>query len=91
MKVQDYTKLKEKAELLKVLGHPVRLCIIMGLVGKECNVSTIQGCLDLPQPVISQHLAALKKKGIIKGERDGTSIYYRVIDDTVKALIDVLL
>ena len=60
--MKDYTKLKEEAGLLKALGHPIRLCIVAGLLGRECNVSTMQECIKLPQPVISQHLAVLKFK-----------------------------
>lgn len=85
--VQNYTKLKDKAQLLKVLGHPVRLCIVTGLLGEECNVTTMQECLDLPQPIISQQLAKLKKNGIISGQRRGTEIIYRVIDERVKGII----
>lgn len=88
--MQDYTKLSDKAEILKVLGHPLRLCIVAGLLGKECNVSTMQECVQLPQPVISQHLAILKSKGIIKGERRGKEIVYGVSDPRVKGIIEHL-
>lgn len=87
MIVQNYTSLKDKAQLLKILGHPVRLCIVSGLLGQECNVTTMQECLDLPQPIISQQLAVLKKSGIIAGQRRGTAIIYRVVDERVKGII----
>jgi ArsR family transcriptional regulator len=88
--VLDYTKLNAKAEILKVLGHPLRLCIVAGLLGKECNVSTMQECVKLPQPIVSQHLAILKRKGIIKGERRGKEVVYSVIDPRVKGIIEQL-
>jgi DNA-binding transcriptional ArsR family regulator len=56
-RLADYER---KAELLKILGHPVRLCIVNGLITKECNVTGIQDCLKLPQSTISQHLGILK-------------------------------
>lgn len=88
----DYKALEEIAELLKVLGHPVRLCIVRGLIEKGCcNVSFMQSCLDVPQSTISQHLQKLKAAGIIEGERKGLEINYRVIDDRVISIIDVLL
>ena len=62
-RLADYER---KAELLKILGHPVRLCIVNGLITKECNVTGIQECLGLPQSTISQHLGILKAHGIIK-------------------------
>ncbi|GAA3321904.1 hypothetical protein GCM10020331_039680 [Ectobacillus funiculus] len=54
--------MKNNAELLKVLAHPVRLCIVKGLIERgPSNVSTMYTCLNMPQSTISQHLAKLKK------------------------------
>lgn len=87
----DIQILDEKSEILKVLGHPVRLCIVRGLINEgENNVSYMQGCLDLPQSTISQHLSKLKAAGIIEAERKGTEVFYRVSNkdavDIVKAI-----
>ena len=63
-----FDKTKEfgkEAEMLKVLGHPIRLKIVAGLCTQECNVKHIWECLGLPQATVSQHLALLKNKGII--------------------------
>jgi len=82
---------KEKAELLKVLAHPVRLCIVRGLMAKdECNVSHIQNCLEMPQSTISQHLSKLRSAGIIEGRRCGLEVYYSVINEDVKKIVQVL-
>lgn len=82
---------EEKAELLKALSHPVRLCIIKGLleVGGS-NVTNMYSCLNMPQSTISQHLAKLKSLGIIVGERNGLEITYKVCNDDVKEIIKVL-
>ncbi|MCF6097162.1 metalloregulator ArsR/SmtB family transcription factor [Thermovorax subterraneus] len=82
---------EEKAELLKVLGHPVRLCIVKNLIEqKSANVTQIQNCLKTPQSTISQHLAKLKASRIIEGRREGTEVHYSVVDENVKRLIEVL-
>jgi len=83
-------ELTKKSELLKALGHPTRLCIVKELIEKENNVSKIQECLDLPQSTTSQHLFKLKAAGIIKGERNGLEISYRVVDEDAKNIIKVL-
>ncbi|MCY6484637.1 metalloregulator ArsR/SmtB family transcription factor [Clostridium aestuarii] len=81
----------EMAELLKVIAHPVRLCIIRGLINKgKCNVSTMQHCLDIPQPTVSRHLQKLKSCGIIKGERKGLEINYTVCNEKIIQLISLL-
>lgn len=82
---------ERKAEILKTLGHPVRLCIVNGLLTKSCNVTGIQECLKLPQSTISQHLGILKARGIIKGERNGLEIIYSVVDEDVKRLIKAFM
>ena len=57
----DKKVLEEKAMILKVLSHPIRLCIIKGLLDKGSNnVSFMQECLDIPQSTLSQHLSKLK-------------------------------
>ncbi len=71
--------LTEKAEILKALSHPVRLCIVRNLVEiGGCNVSKMQNCLAMPQSTISQHLTKLKAAEIIEGKRTGTEITYQV-------------
>lgn len=90
MKTEKYI-LEEKAELLKALGHPIRLCIIKGLLEEgENNVSFMQSCLDIPQSTLSQHLGKLRVLGIIEGVRKGTEIYYRVSNPEAIEIIKAL-
>ena len=67
-----------ESEILKVLGHPIRLKIVAGLLSQLCNVKKIWECLALPQATVSQHLALLKNKNIITGCREGVEVYYKV-------------
>jgi ArsR family transcriptional regulator len=67
-----------ESEILKVLGHPIRLKIVAGLMTESCNVKKIWECLGLPQATVSQHLALLKNKNIITGHREGVEVYYEV-------------
>ncbi|MGL4731765.1 MAG: ArsR/SmtB family transcription factor [Clostridium sp.] len=81
----------EYAEILKALAHPVRLCIVKGLLDKgERNVTCMQNCLELPQSTVSQHLQKLRSAGIIKGNRDGLEVNYYICNDKVKEIISVL-
>ncbi|HTP65364.1 MAG TPA: metalloregulator ArsR/SmtB family transcription factor [Geobacteraceae bacterium] len=80
-----------EAEILKVLGHPIRLKIAAGLCSQECNVKHIWECLGLPQATVSQHLALLKNKGVIEGKRDGVEVHYSVTNPLVKKIIGILL
>ena len=87
----DAKKLNEKAELLKVLAHPVRLCIVKGLLENGgCNVTYMQNCLNAPQSTVSQHLQKLKNAGIIEGTRDGLMVNYKICNPRVSRLLAVL-
>jgi DNA-binding transcriptional ArsR family regulator len=79
-----------EAEILKVLGHPVRLMIVAGLMSQTCNVKRIWECLGLPQATVSQHLALLKNKGIIEGRREGVEVFYHVVSSEARNVIGAL-
>lgn len=82
--------LKEKARLLRTLGHPVRLRIIAGLAGHSACVNEIWGCLGMPQAVVSQHLKVMKENGIVNADRQGTKIRYSLKDEMLADLTRVL-
>lgn len=88
--MENTAKYEKAAEILKAMAHPVRLCIVKGLIDQKCNVSHMQECLGLPQSTVSQHLGILRSKGIIKGERSGLEITYSVVNEDVKRVINAL-
>jgi len=88
---KDIKKFDEVAEILKAMGHPVRLCILNGIIQTGgCNVSHMQDCLELPQSTISQHLQKLRSAGIIEGTRNGTEITYTLKNQKVLEIITTL-
>ena len=87
----DPKEMEDKASFLKLLAHPIRLCILRGLIRDgENNVSFMQDCLDVPQSTLSQHLSKLRLGGIVKNERRGTEIYYSVVNEEVRSIISLL-
>jgi len=84
---QDYNR---ESEILKVLGHPIRLKIVAGLMSQSCNVKKIWECLSLPQATVSQHLALLKNKNIITGCRDGVEVYYKVTSPEATRIVTAI-
>ena len=67
-----------KAEFFKTLGHPVRIRILERLIGGERSVQDLQEALQLEQPVVSQHLATLRAKNIVRARKEGTTVWYSV-------------
>ncbi|WP_040952658.1 ArsR/SmtB family transcription factor [Gorillibacterium massiliense] len=88
----NYQAYQKSAELLKALAHPVRLCIVHGLLQKgKSNVTYIQECLDLPQSTISQHLQKLRSLDIVRAERSGLEMIYSVPDERIGIIIKILI
>lgn len=83
----DYGK---ESGLLKALGHPVRLKMVEGLLGRECNVNKMVKALGLPQSTVSQHLGILKNRGIVQIRKDGVKTCYRVVDARIAELMKIL-
>lgn len=85
-------QMTEKAEMLKAIAHPIRLCIVNGLINEPgCNVTKIQSCLDLPQSTISQHLAKLRTAGIVDARRSGLEVNYYVVNERIIKIVNVLV
>ncbi|TVR31467.1 MAG: transcriptional regulator [Spirochaetaceae bacterium] len=84
-------ELLDYAHRIKVCGHPLRLKILCLIAdGDDPCVSELWACLNQPQPVISQHLAVLKEKGIVRSEVKGNRRTYSIVDPFVRRLIESL-
>jgi len=75
--------LARAAEIIKMLGHPDRLRIVEVLEPGEATVSEIQETVELPQPIVSQHLARMRGAGIVAARREGSNVYYQVVEPKV--------
>lgn len=90
--LRDLQKCSEISKKLRVLSHPYRLFIVKGLIQcGGCHVNFIKDCLQVPQPVISQHLMALKKAGIVQDEIQGNLRKYHVCDKEALSWINSFL
>lgn len=80
----------EWANLLKVLAHPTRLAILDSLSeGTKC-VTDVRDILNVPQPNLSQHLAILRREGVVGFSEDGKKRCYFLTDpDLIDALLGV--
>jgi ArsR family transcriptional regulator len=67
-------------ELLRALAAPVRIAIVLQLHESSRCVHELVDALDVPQPLVSQHLRILKAAGVVAGERSGREVHYRLVD-----------
>ena len=67
-------------DLLRALSAPVRIAIVVQLCESSRCVHELVDSLDLPQPLVSQHLRILKAAGVVAGERAGREVHYHLVD-----------
>ncbi len=72
-----------KAELFKALGHPSRIRILECLVVRERTVAELIDVVGIEASSLSQHLAVVKRTGMIESRREGNTVTYRVVDESV--------
>jgi ArsR family transcriptional regulator len=78
-----------KSDFFRVLGHPARIRILELLRDGERSVGDLQAALSLDSGGTSQHLAALKRHGLLESRRERTSVYYSVRDPRMFQLLEV--
>ena len=78
------------ASVCKGLGDPKRLLIIEALRSEEKSVTDLCDELDLPQANVSQHLAILREKGLVRARKEGQFAYYSLTSDKITQAVDLL-
>lgn len=78
------------AARFKVLSDPMRLRILNTLQNGEQSVTQVTETVAASQPNVSKHLKTLQDAGLIARRQEGNTVYYRVADETVFQLCDVV-
>lgn len=81
---------KDAAQLLKALANENRLLILCHLDGQELSVSELNERVPLTQSALSQHLAVLRRDGLVRTRRESQTIYYSLSGAAARAVIKVL-
>lgn len=84
------SRAKEVSELLRVLANENRLLILCELSKGPQSVGNLMYKLNITQSGISQHLAILKAKGILDYNKKAQTVVYKVKDERVFKLLDVI-
>src|SRR5687768_3309240 len=84
----DFLNLKKAAMILRALNHKLRQQIVKLIdENKKLTVTEIYIKLRLEQSVASQHLAILRRAGVVKTTRDGKFIYYSVNASRIEGIM----
>ena len=80
----------QASDLLKALSNRHRLLIICQLIDGERSVGDLAEFLDLRDSTVSQHLALLRKDGLVAARRDAQTIYYSIASDPAREILKTL-
>lgn len=80
--------MRREDAVFRALADPSRRAILERLTRGETAVKDLTARFDISQPAVSQHLATLRKAGLVSERRDGRLVYYRVDPKGLRPLID---
>ena len=76
--------------LLKALANRHRLIILCQLTEKERSVGELAELLKIRDSTVSQHLALLRKDGLVTARREGQTIWYAIGSEPARELVSTL-
>ena len=83
--------IKLSASLLKSIGHPIRIKIILTLADYgEMTVTELTDYLQIDQPIMSLHLAVLRRINVILVRKQGKQSVYSILDNSVKQVVQII-
>jgi DNA-binding transcriptional ArsR family regulator len=77
-------------ELLKALANRHRLMIVCQLIEREHSVGELAEILGIRDSTVSQHLALLRKDGLVGSRREGQTIFYSIESSAARAVLEAL-
>ena len=75
-------------KFFKLLGNPTRIHILFLLMERDACVSDLADRLGLTQSAVSHQLSLLKANKLVRRRRDGKMIFYTLVDDHVRMVIE---
>jgi ArsR family transcriptional regulator, virulence genes transcriptional regulator len=91
MNIVELNRSAEKAsDFLKSLANPNRLRILCLIMEGERPVGELAEAIGINQSATSQHLALMRREGLVKSRRDGQTIYYQLADKNVGRTLKLL-
>ena len=86
--VLDDEQIEEASRAMKAMSHPLRLKIVCVLGDQEVSVQDIVDQVGTSQSNISQHLALMREKGVLRTRKDANRVYYRLADVRMLEVIE---
>lgn len=88
--IEKAEHIEQAARALKAMSHPLRLKILCVLGPDEISVQDIVDAVGTSQSNISQHLAILRDKGVLRTRKEANRVFYRVGDARTLQLLGMM-
>lgn len=85
------TEIEGLSQLFKAFADPSRLRILYALSGQEMCVCDLAALLEISESAVSHQLRLLRTMKLVANRREGTTLYYSLIDGHIMMLIEYAL
>jgi len=85
--LQSEETLAQGAELLKAMGHPLRLALLVSMIDGPRCVHELVEATGATQPMVSQHLRVLRSADLLEREQRGREAVYAIADDHINHIV----
>jgi ArsR family transcriptional regulator, zinc-responsive transcriptional repressor len=83
----DFENLRQAAECLRTLAHPVRLRMVQLMLQGELTVGELAEACEIPSHMASEHLRMMQHCGFLTRRQEGRRTYYQVAEPAVEQLM----
>ena len=88
--IDNELRIEELAAILKGLGHPIRLRLVMLLCHEELTVTQLVERLGVRQSLVSQHLSVLRMLSLLQADRTGGTATYSLREEGLRNMMECL-
>lgn len=78
------------SDLLKAIGHPHRLMLLCRMLDGERSVGELAAALGIRESTTSQHLALLRRDGLVRPRREAQTIHYSLCSEEARRVMTTL-
>lgn len=80
-------QLIEVAEILRLMGDPTRLRVLLACLAEPVPVGELAARVGIPRSLVSHHLRVLRSSRLLRAVRDGKRMIYSAADDRVRCIL----
>ena len=88
--IPDSGAIERRCEIFRILSDPTRLRLLYALAQGESSVACLADIVGASPTVVSQHLSKLRMMRIVQARRQGTFMFYTVVDPAAEDILGII-